>query len=162
MQQRPEPYKEYYAKIGGKLPFCIDWEDALPVRWPGAGRSVTGAIVRPTRATGLQYQCTTPGYTGDNEPSWPTTAGQSITDGTAVWTAQAISASSLVATISASAWAMQQTGSGIALSAPALNGLVAQVLADFSAAAIGDWDLINTISCSDGGNRPGTWRLKVR
>lgn len=162
LQQRPQPYAEYYAKIGAKLPFFIDWEDSLSVRWPGAGRSVAGAFIRPTFATGLQYACTTPGYTGDDEPPWPTVAAATVNDGSAVWTAQAVTTGSLVATISSSAWAMQQSGSGIVLSAPALNGLVAQVLADFSAAAQGDWDLINTIACTDGGNRPGQWRLKVR
>ena len=44
--------------------------------------------VSPTTANqnGSWFQCTTAGTTGDTEPAWPTNQGDTVTDGTAVWT----------------------------------------------------------------------------
>jgi hypothetical protein len=42
----------------------------------------------PATLNGRLYKCTTAGTTGSSEPAWPTTAGGTVTDGTAVWTEQ--------------------------------------------------------------------------
>jgi hypothetical protein len=44
------------------------------------------ATVLPTTANNRMYRCTTAGTTGSGEPTWPTAAGGTVTDGTAVWT----------------------------------------------------------------------------
>ncbi|MFY7864496.1 phage tail fiber protein [Roseateles sp.] len=44
--------------------------------------------VLPATPNGRIYRCTTAGTTGASEPSWPTTAGGTVADGTAVWTEQ--------------------------------------------------------------------------
>lgn len=36
----------------------------------------------------LLFECTTAGTTGGTEPTWPTTSGDTVTDGAAVWTAR--------------------------------------------------------------------------
>lgn len=161
MQQRPLPFKDYFLKVGAKLPFFIDWEDALSVRWLGSGRfAVAGVIVRPSQATGFQYLCSTPGYTGDDEPAW--SASAPVSDGSVVWTPEPVTTASLVSTIASSSWVVP-IASGIGISGGALNGLVASIVADAtSAIAPGDYDLVNTITLADNTNRPGTWRLKVR
>lgn len=43
---------------------------------------------RPTQPNrnAWHYQCTTAGTSGSTEPTWPTTPGATVTDGTAVWT----------------------------------------------------------------------------
>lgn len=56
-----------------------------------AGTPVTaGTYIRPTTANGKLYECTTAGTTGSTEPTWPTTIGNTVADGSAaVWTCRA-------------------------------------------------------------------------
>lgn len=45
-----------------------------------------GDFTIPATPNGHLYRCTTAGTTGSGEPTWPTTSGGTVTDGTAVWT----------------------------------------------------------------------------
>lgn len=85
-----------------EVPVDFDWHDflaQLPVR--GKAYAVNDKVrLRRGQSTGLQYKCTTGGVTGHKEPRWPTVAAQTVTDGTVVWTAEAIDANSLRTTIS--------------------------------------------------------------
>lgn len=45
-----------------------------------------GATIVPATPNGRLYRCSTAGTTGSGEPTWPTTDGGTVTDGTAVWT----------------------------------------------------------------------------
>ena len=58
--------------------------------WAGTTGNILGDIVAPTASAniaGLYFICTTAGTTAGVEPTWPTTEGGTVTDGTAVWTA---------------------------------------------------------------------------
>jgi hypothetical protein len=44
----------------------------------------------PTERTGFVYRVTTAGTAGAGEPSWPLVIGQTVTDGSVVWTADAV------------------------------------------------------------------------
>lgn len=48
----------------------------------------SGDTVIPATPNGHIYSCSTSGTTASGEPTWPTTAGATVTDGTAVWTEQ--------------------------------------------------------------------------
>jgi len=71
---------------------------AMPSAWTqtlgsaATARSATaiGTIIKPTSGneTGLVYECTTDGTSAATEPTWPTKAGDSVTDGTTVWIAR--------------------------------------------------------------------------
>jgi hypothetical protein len=45
-----------------------------------------GQIVQPSAPNGHRYECTTAGTTAASAPTWPTSKGSSVTDGTVTWT----------------------------------------------------------------------------
>lgn len=81
--------------------------------------------VQPRKPTGLQYNATTGGRTGAMEPRWPTTVGGTVTDGSVVWTAEAISSASLKRTLSSATWTVT---SGIVAGTPTNTSIDSTVL----------------------------------
>jgi hypothetical protein len=71
----------YVEKVGG-------WKKFLnhPSAWTANTVYSAGAYVVPTIANNRVYKCTTAGTSGGSQPTWPTTAGGTVTDGTVVWT----------------------------------------------------------------------------
>jgi hypothetical protein len=63
-----------------------------------------GDFVRPNRANGFSYECTTAGTSNFREPSyWPQTIGATKTEGSVTWTCRAASTNGLAAITSPSA-----------------------------------------------------------
>ncbi len=72
---------------------------AMPAAWTqslssgATARSTTalGTLIKPTKGneTGLVYECTNDATGGSTEPTWPTRAGESVTDGSVIWIARA-------------------------------------------------------------------------
>ena len=59
----------------------------LAIAWKISRVHELGDFVVPTTANGYIYECTTVGTTSATiEPTWPTTIGGTVTDGTVVWT----------------------------------------------------------------------------
>lgn len=55
---------------------------------PRSTAVTSGQYTVPATLNGRLYKCTTAGTTGSGEPTWPVTAGGTVTDGSAVWTEQ--------------------------------------------------------------------------
>lgn len=56
--------------------------------WLASTAYALGDILEPPAILDFVYECTTAGTTSLYEPSWPTVAGNTVTDGTAVFTAR--------------------------------------------------------------------------
>lgn len=88
---------------------AIDLTGFCSRRWVAGSVVGNGLVVRPaatddggTRGpTGYEYVNQAAGQSGKKEPVWPTPVGQTVTDGSAVWIAQAISNASLERIIAA-------------------------------------------------------------
>jgi phage tail sheath gpL-like len=54
--------------------------------WATLTAELVGQYVVPTTANGYFYKCTVAGTTGASQPSWPSTVGTTVADGTVTWT----------------------------------------------------------------------------
>ncbi len=54
--------------------------------WQASTSIALNEYRRPTVANGRRYYASTAGNTGSSEPTWPTTAGATVSDGSVVWT----------------------------------------------------------------------------
>ena len=57
--------------------------------------------ITPITKNGRKYTCTTAGTSGATEPTWPTTVGNTVTDGTAVWTCSEMSQANILSRLDA-------------------------------------------------------------
>lgn len=57
-----------------------------PGAWAASTAYTLGQFRIPTTANGYRYEITTAGTSAATQPTWPTTIGATVTDGTAVWT----------------------------------------------------------------------------
>ncbi len=53
--------------------------------WAATTAVTAGTLKKPTVSNGHYYRCTTGGTTGGSQPSWPTNAEATVTDGTVIW-----------------------------------------------------------------------------
>ena len=151
--------------VGEKLRRGFNWADWLAYRWTELSGLIVayGTVIRPTQATGLQYRCTAAGGVADSEPVWPTTIGATVPDGSAVWTAEALSVASLSAVINAAGDSTWAPPAPMAASAPQVNGQETTVLLDATnALADTTYDVVNTVVLSSGETKLGIIRVRVR
>lgn len=78
--------------------------------WAGSTAYLVGQIVRPTTGNGFVYLVNTAGTSAVGEPSWPTTIGQTVTDGTVQWTCIGRAVAWIDAPNLAPAWASFSAG----------------------------------------------------
>ena len=97
-----------------------------------------GAVVRPATRNGFVYEVTTAGTTGAAEPVWPTTAGTTVTSGTAVFTCRANYAVADVAMVAADLVVGVGTPNGRTLTVAAKNAVAIDVTATANHVALVD------------------------
>jgi hypothetical protein len=56
------------------------------IGWVTLTAKSLGAYGKPTVSNGLYYKATVAGTTGASQPTWPTTVGATVVDGTVTWT----------------------------------------------------------------------------
>jgi hypothetical protein len=97
-------YGRYAAELHGHDTRIIGTQfvgDDLPSgapEWLGSQAVSTGTYRRPSApvtAGTMLYCATTGGTTGSSQPTWPTTVGATVTDGTVVWTCKGAIARSI-------------------------------------------------------------------
>lgn len=98
-------------KLGESKPIGFDLTKYCINYWKGGERQSIGEVVRPREVAnggkgpnGYEYRVTTAGQTAEKEPSWPTTVGSTVVNGSVTFTCQAISNDSLWCTIQSSVW----------------------------------------------------------
>jgi hypothetical protein len=71
--------------------------------WQATHAYSLGEVRRPTSTNNRTYRVTTAGTSAGSEPTWPTTDGGTVTDGTVVWTETSVTVACSYASYSASA-----------------------------------------------------------
>lgn len=68
---------------GSALPYRFDISSACARAWQKNAYIKAGTVLRPTcgNGTGFVYPAQSTGYSGENEPAWPTVQGAALQDG---------------------------------------------------------------------------------
>jgi hypothetical protein len=85
--------------------YSIDWEDELVAEADRDQVFSVSDIARPNLATGFYLQCTTAGRTGDHYPTWPRADGETVWDGSVLWTTRHPNSVS-VPSVSSATWSV--------------------------------------------------------
>lgn len=139
--------------------YSIDWFKELVTPAPRSTAVALGAIVRtPLVDTGLLYECTVAGRTQERYPwHWPALAGETLRDGSVVWTARHPSDVSASA-VSSAVWTVP---TGITLDSQAEDGFFTH--ATLSGGTDGeDYDLVCRMTPSVGDVAERTITVRVR
>lgn len=159
MLTRPQPFWERYIPAGAKRSYQLDWQGWLAAYWEPDQDVTVGQVRRPTSANGFEFRCTTAGHSAAEEPPWPTTLAATVQDGSAVWTCQAVSAASLLATVSSVSCTAPD---GIAATAEQAGQITDVTIDATDSIAPSDYDIVFTATLSDGDVAPATFRARVR
>lgn len=76
---------EYNLTEGGVRVNPDAWQATTAYTYREPRDAASGSVVRPTSQNGYHYKCTVAGTSGASEPTWPTTPGGTVVDGTVTW-----------------------------------------------------------------------------
>ncbi|WP_067986238.1 hypothetical protein [Neptuniibacter pectenicola] len=98
--------------------------DNLP-EWEASTAQVVGYSAEPTVGNGRRYQVTTAGTSDATEPTWPTSIGSSVTDGTIIWTCVSSTHETTEVKLAATALDLDTAtaGAGLSLGTTVLSGV---------------------------------------
>jgi hypothetical protein len=80
--------KSITKSVDEELILEFEFARELEHKWRSGRQYALNTYVRPTVLNGLEYKVTTAGQSAEREPKWPTTVGETVQDGSVVWTAQ--------------------------------------------------------------------------
>lgn len=115
-----------------------------PVASPRSAAVSLNQTTVPATMNGHMYRCTTAGTTGASEPTWPTTSGGTVTDGTVVWT-------EMTPDFKAATNLTEATYTGYARKA------LAGLMGAGAAASAANSSQINFAACTGGNNLLAAW-----
>lgn len=160
MQTGPQPYGEFYLRVGDRDFYGINFEGWLANRWQGGQEILVGEVIRPSKANGYEFVCSTAGQTAADEPTWVLPIGATTNDGSAVWTCQAVGTDSLISTVANVNWVAPP---GILAVEQTLVNQTASALIDATLAVLGTDYLVNVAATmADGEEKVGQLKFKVR
>jgi hypothetical protein len=146
------------------LDYFVDFEQFCARQWSKWTDITVGTCIRvyiegsKGGASGYELRATTSGRTGGKFPNFPQVAGVQVIDGSVIWITQALSTSSLRATISGTpTW----TAAGLTVSNPQLVGFMAAAV--LSGGTDGsDYEILVQASLSNGTTPIQVCSLPVR
>lgn len=134
-----------FEKTPGEVIVVVaKWGAFLEYLWQDRFRHQPGSFVRPLKCNGFEYECTTPGYTGRCEPRWPLQIGDTVQDGSVIWTCRAYDDQATDA-IDSTTWTVP---AGLTKGAEATDLLNTKV--ELSGGTVGENSLLNQIVTRDG------------
>jgi hypothetical protein len=84
-------HEPVYWNGAGNFEYLVDQN----TQWQASTAYVLKDVVIPTTRNGFYYECTTAGTSAGSQPTWPTTVGSTVVDGTATWTCREIQKSNV-------------------------------------------------------------------
>jgi hypothetical protein len=125
--------------------FDFEWLARIVAERQSNKAYTSGQYARPLVGIGLIAECTTDGTTRSSEPRWPTVAGQTVTDGSCVWTMRN-PADVTLPSISGATYTI--TPAGITQTNPSTSGTVTRVKLDAANAAPGIYQIVAEITAN--------------
>lgn len=131
--------------IGDRVPITVDFSLIAARRWRRAAIFASGDHIRGSKS-GFEFVAGGNGQTGDKEPRWPKTLGDTVQDGSIEWTAAAVSTDSLLKTLASATW---EADASITISGEAIDSVEQTALAYLEPATAGTYEVIVWASFSD-------------
>lgn len=108
------------------LDYAVDFEEECARTWSRLTDFVAGERIRVFtggKSVGFEFEPTTPGRSGLRFPYLPSVIGDTVADGSVVWTCRAISSASLLRTISGTpTWEIADDDGDVTISGETVSG----------------------------------------
>lgn len=143
--------------------YVVDWAAETYRFWELATEYNAGTKVRPSLANGFEYSASATGQTnGKKEPTWPTTIGDTVTDGSITWTCTAITTDGLLRHIVNSTWTTEDSTITVSGSQFLNTSGSQRTYIQISGGVAGDTkDAVNTVTFSDGVKLDAILRITI-
>lgn len=136
----------------------LDLFDICANFWTPNELYALGEFIRPRLANGFSYECTTPGTSSRRDPFWPRTVGETVVDGSIVWTCRAADYNGLLPITNVSA---VSNPTGLTITAVSASEAT-KILASYSSASVDrDFEAVFSFTLN-GANRVARQPVKIR